>query len=154
MDDNDENEETISILKPNEDSEEDFDTIRPEAEDIFLPRDTLNTHKNTDFFCKQLEGNDSCKTNFSSFVRFDAPTFLCHHLPTPPTPPAVGKDDDRSKLRENLLIKSGHSILPGNQKETILIATDHKFALNVFELIKLPRYKVFLHEFLVLHPMR
>ena len=148
IDRNTENEETISILNPSDDSDEDIGNIFATTEDSL---NTLETKDNSSNTHQQLDGDESCKTNISSFVRFDAPALLCRH-----PPPAVGKDDDKSKLREildDLLIKSGHFILPGNQKERIFIATDHKVASNVFELIKLPRYKSFLPEFPVLHLM-
>lgn len=58
------------------------------------------------------------------------------------------------KFLMTFFIKSGLFVLPGKEKEKILIAKDHKVALNVFELMKLPRYRFVLPEFPVLHLMK
>ena len=147
-DSNSENEVTISILNPSEDNEHESETDVFETEDNIVIPYTQYTNKSE----QPSTRTESFISSVSSFVKFEAPILLCRH-----PPPAIGKDDDKSKLREildDLLIKSGHFIYPGNKKEKILTATDHKVASNVFELIKLPRYKTFLPEFPVLHLMK
>ena len=81
----------------------------------------------------------------TSFQQFQTPKLLCRH-----PPPAAGRDDDISVLRnvlDDMLLK-----MEPEKHERILFAPDYKIAKNLFKLMdQNPKYQTFLPEFPVLH---
>ena len=81
------------------------------------------------------------------FQQYIPPAMLCRH-----PPPAIGRDDDKYKLREildDILSKLAHD---PEDPEKILFAPDHKIGKNLFELLsEVPKYRVFTPEFPLLH---
>ena len=84
------------------------------------------------------------------FSKFNVPPMLCRH-----PPPAVGRDDDVSKIREildDVLLKLGYTGENGNTANRILCGPDNKIGKCVIELMKSEiKYRVFLPEFPLLH---
>ena len=84
------------------------------------------------------------------FSKFNVPPMLCRH-----PPPAVGKDDDISKIREildDVLVKLGYTNEDVKTANRILCGPDNKIGKCVIELMKTDeKYRIFLPEFPLLH---
>ena len=102
--------------------------------------------------CQSGKSEDNIQDMLSSFgfSKFLAPPLLCRH-----PPPATGRDDDISKIREILddtLTKMGYDVDKGKHANRILCGPDNKIGKNILQLMKIdPKYRVFLPEFPLLH---
>ena len=103
-----------------------------------------------------MEVNDSDKLDIVDllksfgFSKFVVPPLLCRH-----PSPAIGKDDDISKIKEildDILIKLAFCIDPDKKGDKILCGPDHKIGKCLLKLMESSaRYRVFLPEFPLLH---
>lgn len=98
----------------------------------------------------QEETSDTFASTTFGFSIYQPPPMICRH-----PPPAIGRDDNISKLREvldDVLVKSGNRFPFAEQKSRILFAPDQKLGNNLLKLLEQDRkYKIFLPEFPLLH---
>ena len=84
------------------------------------------------------------------FSKFQVPPLLCRH-----PPPAVGRDDDKMKIKEildDVLLKLGYTTENPNTLNRILCGPDNKIGKCLLELMEMdPKYKMILPEFPLLH---
>ena len=84
------------------------------------------------------------------FSKFQVPPLLCRH-----PPPAVGRDDDRMKIKEildDVLLKLGYTTENSDSLNRILCGPDNKIGKCLLELIETDKkYKMLLPEFPLLH---
>lgn len=84
------------------------------------------------------------------FEKFNVPPLLCRH-----PPPATGRDDDISKIREildDMLLKMGYLTNIENTVNRILCGPDHKVGNCLLKLMSTnEKYAAFLPEFPLLH---
>lgn len=84
------------------------------------------------------------------FTENKVPPLLTHH-----PPPAVGRDDDPSKIREildDVLVKMGYEADPNRSVNRILCGPDNKIGKCLLDLLNMDKkYQVFLPEFPLLH---
>lgn len=95
------NEEAVSVESVREDNEEDFRNVLLEEEGIEIQQssskaDVFSPDGHEETSVPPTE-NEITLIDTSFFIRFNDIALLCRH-----PPPAVGKDDDKSKLREIL----------------------------------------------------
>ena len=84
------------------------------------------------------------------FTKFTVPSLLTRH-----PPPAVGRDDDTSKIREildDVLLKLGYLTSTKTANNRILCGPDHKVGNCLLKLMSVnEKYETFLPEFPLLH---
>lgn len=84
------------------------------------------------------------------FTKYTAPPLLCRH-----PPPAVGRDDDITKLKEildDILLKLGAHHPDFNSFDRIVIGPDNKIGSNMLKLMSTDeKYNIFLPELPLLH---
>ncbi|XP_067660602.1 uncharacterized protein [Haliotis asinina] len=122
-------------------NEESFMTFDQDLEDS--AQDKMQNEQET------TKGTHNDDNTYYKFPFFTVPPLLTRH----PTP-AVGRDDDKAKLREVLVgILQGLDRQSNSQKyDRILLAPDHKLSKNLIQLMKEHKiFQQFLPEFPVLH---
>ena len=145
-------------------------TVDSEAKGLALTEDPLVTdfcEQNIDSIAKEMPELENSFLNLSiveeqeqpsgkviiesfGFTKFTVPPLLTRH-----PPPAVGRDDDTSKIREildDVLLKLGYLTGTENRSNRILCGPDHKVGNCLLKLMSInEKYEAFLPEFPLLH---
>ena len=125
-----------------EDTVTDISELGQSVENISLFDTDHATQSNEVDLCDMLK--------LFGFSKFQVPPLLCRH-----PPPAIGRDDDKMKIKEildDVLLKLGYTTENTNSLNRILCGPDNKIGKCLLELIETDnKYKMLLPEFPLLH---